>query len=293
MNAEMQYKLTASDLEILLAISRGGTLAAAAERLGVDASTVFRCIQKMERGIGQSLFSRSRSGYRPTELGEQLAEKAEIIEVELESARSAAQMTPEEIAGSVHITTTDTILHGLLAPQLSALQRNHPLLQFELETANRLANLSRRDSDIALRATRTPPEHLIGKHLGPIRVALFASQATGLSAGDRIESETRWIAPDEALPDHPSVYWRKRYYPKASVAYRVDSILTVAEFIRMGAGVGIIPLFLAKNYPDLVQLTDVLDECQTELWLLAHQDSRHLRRVSAVFGHLSQNICLD
>lgn len=293
MNAKMQYKLTASDLEILLAIYRGGTLAAAAERIGVDSSTIFRCIQKMERGIGQPLFSRSRTGYRPTELGLQLAEKAEAIEVELESARSAAQMTPEAIAGSVHITTTDTILHGLLAPQLSVLKQAHPLLQFELETANRLANLSRRDSDIALRATRTPPEHLIGKHLGPIRVALFASQRAGLAAGDKIENKTCWIAPDEALPDHPSVSWRKRYYPKANVAYRVDSILTVAEFIRLGLGVGIIPLFLAKNYPDLVQLTDVLDECQTELWLLAHQESRHLRRVSAVYGHLSQTIVLE
>ncbi|MBB1485782.1 LysR family transcriptional regulator [Oceanospirillum sp. D5] len=293
MNAKMQYKLTASDLEVLLAVYRGGTLAAAAERIGVDSSTIFRCVQKMERGIGQSLFSRSRSGYRPTELGLQLAEKAEAIEVELESARSAAQMAPEDIAGSVHITTTDTILHGLLAPQLSLLNRTHPLLQFELETANRLANLSRRDSDIALRATRTPPEHLIGKHLGPIRVALFASQISGLAAGDRIDNKICWIAPDEALPDHPSVHWRKRYYPKANVAYRVDSILTVTEFIRLGFGIGIIPLFLAEDYPDLVQLTDVLDECQTELWLLAHPESRHLRRVSAVFGHLSQIIRLE
>ena len=36
----------------------------------------------------------------------------------------------------------------------------------------------------------------------------------------------------------------------------------------------------------------LLDECQTELWLLAHPESRHLRRVSAVYGHLSQQIAL-
>ena len=40
------------------------------------------------------------------------------------------------------------------------------------------------------------------------------------------------------------------------------------------------------------QLTDCLDECRTEPWLLTHTESRHLRRVSTVFGHLSQSFRL-
>lgn len=293
MNAQTQYKLSASDLEILLAVCRGRTLAAAAERLGLDSSTVFRNVQRIERGLGQPLFSRSRSGYQATELAQQLAERAEIIEVELESARSAAQLQPQDVSGSVRITTTDTILHGLVAPQLQILNQMHPLLQFELQTENRLANLSRRDSDIAIRATKAPPEHLVGKYLGGIRVALFGSRYIDnpLKKGV-LSDETCWIAPDDALPDHPSVLWRKKYYPKANAGYRVDSILTVLEFIRLGLGVGIVPLFLAQDLPDLVQLTDELDECQTALWLLTHPESRHLRRVSTVYSHLAETVKL-
>jgi hypothetical protein len=41
-----------------------------------------------------------------------------------------------------------------------------------------------------------------------------------------------------------------------------------------------------------VQLTEVIDECQTELWLLTHKESRHLRRVSVVYGHLSKVLSL-
>src|SRR5664279_2972902 len=115
MNAQTQYRLNALDLEIVLSLVRVGNLADAGERLGVDPSTVFRSIQRIERGLGQRLFERSRSGYQATEQALVLASHAEQIEVQLESARSAAQLGPEQVAGSVRLTTTDTILHGLIA----------------------------------------------------------------------------------------------------------------------------------------------------------------------------------
>ncbi|MEO8299837.1 MAG: LysR substrate-binding domain-containing protein, partial [Burkholderiales bacterium] len=82
-------------------------------------------------------------------------------------------------------------------------------------------------------------------------------------------------------------------FPKVSPHYRVNSILTVMELVGLGLGVGVLPLFLAKSQPNLIQLTDVLDECQTELWILTHAESRHLRRVSTVYGHLVRTLVLD
>jgi DNA-binding transcriptional LysR family regulator len=62
--------------------------------------------------------------------------------------------------------------------------------------------------------------------------------------------------------------------------------------VAAGMGVGVLPLFLAQSREDLIALTDILDECQTELWLLTHPKSRHLRRVSTVFRHLSRQMAL-
>ena len=87
--AQPQYTLTASDLEVVLALSRGASLAGAGERLGVDASTVFRSLQRLERNLGQRLFERTRAGYLQTELAAELAGHAEEMEVALESARSS------------------------------------------------------------------------------------------------------------------------------------------------------------------------------------------------------------
>lgn len=294
MRAQTQYKLTAADLDVVLSVVRSGTLADAGERMGVDASTVFRAIQRVERGLGQPLFERSRSGYMPLELAQSLMESAEQIEAALESARATAQTLPEQVSGTVRMTTTDTILNGLIAPTLVPLHSAHPLLEYEIHTGNELVSLNRRDTDIAVRVTSHPPQHLIGKYVGPIRVALFASKSGAVQQySDVMESKCQWIAPDDALPDHPSVTWRKRHLPKAVPAYRVDSILTVLEFVALGLGVGILPVFLVQGRSDLVQLTEVIDACQTDLWLLTHTESKHSRRVMTVFAHLSQHLRLD
>ncbi len=262
--------------------------------MGIDTSTVFRALQRLERGLGHPLFERSRAGYLPMEMAQMLVENAEQMETVLESARAVAQTVPEQVSGNVRITTTDSILHGLIAPSLANLHEAHPLLTYELHTGNELVSLTRRDADIAVRATKHPPQHLIGKHLGVLRVAVFSAKSGSIkSYSDVASGKCQWVAPDDALPDHPSVVWRKRTFPKVMPLYRVHSILTVLEFVARGLGVGVLPLFLTAGQKDLVQLTDVLPECETDLWLLAHPESRHSRRVSTVYAHFIAHINLS
>ena len=293
MIANAQYRMTAGDLQVTLALVRGGTLAAAGARLGIDASTVFRALQRIERGLGRTLFERTRSGYLSTELSTELAEHAERMEVSLEAACSFLEAAPAQVSGTVRITTTDTVLHGLVAPALRSLQTVHPLLSYELHTGNELASLTRRDADIAVRATKRPPQHLVGKYIGPIRVALYAAKRGSARKFADVEAgKADWIAPDDALPEHPSVIWRKRYFPKAAPRYRVNSILSVLELVVLGLGVGIVPLFLADGRNDVVRLGEPLDECETELWLLTHPEARHLRRVGAIYSHLADTLSM-
>ena len=65
------------------------------------------------------------------------------------------------------------------------------------------------------------------------------------------------------------------------------------ELVSLGLGVGILPLFIAKGNVNLAQVSKELDDAQTELWLLTHPESRHLRRLSGVFGHLVRTLILD
>ena len=50
------------DLRVFLAAARAGTAASAAQRLGLDATTVGRRIAALETALKSTLFVRSRSG---------------------------------------------------------------------------------------------------------------------------------------------------------------------------------------------------------------------------------------
>ncbi|MBG9389247.1 LysR family transcriptional regulator [Caenimonas aquaedulcis] len=293
--ASTQYTLTASDLDVLLALVRGGTLAGAASRIHADASTVFRSVQRIERQLGQRLFERTRQGYLPSETMLEIAGHAERIESELELARAAALSPNQEVIGRVRVTTVDAVLRGLVLPCMASLAARHASLQLELRTTNELMSLSRRDADLALRAiipASKPPGHLVGRHLGAIRFVACASRAMPTAHRKRALDAHPWIAPDDALPDHPSVRWRRKHLAKAVPRVLVDDDVNVLDAIKAGAGVGVVPLFLLAQEPQLVALTGPLEDCESQLWLLAHPESRHLRRIAAVYQHLVEHIAL-
>ena len=124
-------------------------------------------------------------------------------------------------------------------------------------------------------------------------MALYAAKRRGAPKWADVQAgNVDWVAVDDALPEHPSVGWRKRNFPKALPRYRVSSILSVLELTALGLGVGILPMFLAAKRRDVVPLTDALADAETELWLLTHPESRHLRRVATTYTHLAQSIQL-
>ncbi|WP_341905720.1 LysR family transcriptional regulator [Polaromonas sp. YR568] len=309
--AKTQYELTAQDLHVLLALTRGTTLSEAARRVGADASTVFRSVQRIEKNLGQRLFERSRRGYLPTEGMIVLAGHAERIEAELEAARSKARGPEADsagVAGLVRLTTTDAVLRGLVLPCLPPLLSAHPMLQLDFRAGNELASLSRRDADLAVRATRKPPDHLVGRQLGTVRFVLcgtaehaeHAEPSRGRKAkrADLAGSvkaqwgEWDWIGPDESLPEHPSVLWRRRHLPRVVPRHQADGIVALTDMIKAGLGVGIVPAFMLAVEPALVPLSPVLQDCESDLWLLAHPESRHLRRIAVVYDHLAATLRL-
>src|SRR5437867_170591 len=145
MIARTQYKPAADDLALLLALIRTGTLAEAAQRLGVDSSTVFRAVQRLEKRIGQRLFERTRRGYLPGQLASALGTHAERVEAALEGARGELQCGSEEASGLVRVTTTDTFLQALVLPALQPLLAAHPQLRVDITATNEMVSLTRRD----------------------------------------------------------------------------------------------------------------------------------------------------
>ncbi|MCC2971010.1 LysR family transcriptional regulator [Massilia sp. IC2-476] len=292
-SANLQSKLGLPDLETILALHRGRTLAGAAERLKVDASTVFRAIRRIEKDIGEVLFDRGRHGYAATTLGRALAAHAERIEKQLEEARETAFNQDTEPSGLLRITLTETLFHTVLLPILPRFAAAYPRIELELATTNAIANVGQREADIAIRVTNAPPEHLVGIRLGTMRSALWGGRDyLAMQPQGRDVSEMDWIALDDSLPEHPSHIWRRTALPSVAPRYKVGNLLAVAGAVVNGLGVGVVPLAVMRAHPHAVMLGDPLPELDIGLWALAHPDTRYLGRMKAMFDFLRAEIAL-
>jgi len=285
----MQYEISHADLSLVLALVRGRTLARAADLLQVDVSTVFRSIRRLETALGAALFEKNRRGYIPTDTAQAMAEQAERAEQALAAARIALQQGEQVVSGTVRLTCTDAVLHSLLLPALADFMPQYPALTLELATSNAFANLSRRDADIALRLTNTPPEHLIGRCLGSADY-FVCGRPEYREALTQNPASLPWISPDDSMPDHTSVIWRKQAFPGVLPSYRCSNMSAVSQLVAAGLGVAALTGFTVEGLGAVERLSGPLEGCRTELWLLTRPDCRALRSVQTLLEALAPRL---
>lgn len=258
-------------LQLVLAVARGRTLAAAGRALGVDASTVYRRLGALERQLGASLFERLAKGYAPTALGNDLlatAERMEQAALGLDERLVAGR--PAALAGTLRITAPDDVAEYLVLPLVAAFRGRHPEVEFELVIDNRLLNLTRREADIAIRATRAPPPHLFGRRAAALSTAVYAP-ATASAADWR---GLPWIGWEEGWGPAGYAAWLQREAGGPRPVYRSSSLLNQAAAATAGLGAALLPCFLGDAEPRLRRLSPPLPALETELWILTPAELR-------------------
>jgi DNA-binding transcriptional LysR family regulator len=276
------------DLCVVLAVSREGTLSGAARRLGVTHSTVFRRLGTMEEQIGARLFERFRDGYVPTPAGETAAQAAARVEDEvltLERNLSGQDLRP---SGVVRITTTDT-LGTILMRHLPAMRAVHPEIRVEIAISNAMANLTRREAEIAIRPTSGPPDILVGRRVADIAHAIYGSRAYVSKHKDKDISVHEWIALDDALASTVIGRWIHQNLRAANITCRVDALPALRDAALAGLGLALLPCYLGDPTPELHRLTPkTMKEPRSALWLLTHEDLRRTARIRATLDFLSK-----
>lgn len=281
-------------LQFFLAVIEQGSLGSAARALRVNHSTVLRHLAGLEAQLGMRLFDRLPSGYVPTPQGRALAARLAGVTDLIEGARLHAGGSDLEVRGSVRLTVPDTLLHALLLPHLAAFREAHPGVQLELVVDNGFLSLARREADIAVRGAERPPETLVGRRVGTVRSALYASRGylRGLGRGAG-EDRWRWVVPDESLSQLASAAWVRRHVPDTRVALRSNSLLAIADAVAVGAGVGWVLEPLAVQRTSLVRLRDPVPAMDTPLWVLSHPGLRHVARVAVLARFLAERLLAE
>ena len=283
-----------NDLRTVLAVARAGSLAGAARALDLRHSTVFRRIEQAERRLGSRLFERSRSGWSPNPQGEAVARAAADMESAALGAERAISGADARLEGTIRIATSELLAGHLLLPLLRPFLAEHPGIEIECDVSNRNVDQTRREADLALRATPQPPDTLVGRRIGSMRYAVYASKALiGKRSGAPVLGDLPWVGFDERIAHFQIAQWFRQALPNVRPRLRLDSMSALMKAAAAGIGAVLLPTFAAAQEPALVRVTEEIDGPEMGLWLLSHPDVRGNARVRALATHLAQAVPLE
>ena len=281
------------DFRLIKAIADVRSLPAAAALIGINHSTVFRRLGQIEEALGAKLFERHRSGYTLTTVGEEMVALAQRVDDDITAF--TRKMAGREIApaGELRVTTNDSLLVHLLTPLFAKFRTTCRNVRLDVVLANQELNLSKRDADVAIRATDNPPETLVGRRIATIAWALYG-RADAFPEPHTIPQEDLfehdWVSLGENLASLKAVKFVHQHVPSERIGYRVNTVLGLAEAVEQGLGIGHLPCFIGDARPDLVRLAPPNPEFSADLWLLTHPDLRHSPRVRVFLDFLAAEI---
>jgi DNA-binding transcriptional LysR family regulator len=283
-----------NELRTVLAVSRAGSLAGAARALDLRHSTVFRRIEHAERRLGARLFERSRSGWTPNAQGEAVARAASEMESAALAAERAISGADARLEGTIRIATSELLAGHLLLPLLRRFLAEHSGIEIECDLAHRSVDLTRREADMALRATMQPPETLAGRRIAVMHYAVFASRPVlGRRRGAPVLAELPWVGFDERISHFQIARWFAEALPQVRPRLRLDSMSGLMRAAAAGIGAALLPTFAAAQEPALVRVTTPIQGPAMNLWLLHHPDVRGNARVRALSAYLAQAVPLE
>lgn len=276
---------------VFLAVLRTGSLSAAARALGIAQATARRRIDALEHSVGTSLFVRSPAGLMPTDTARDLVAHAESMALAAEAFARAASAQASEAGGTVRVTASQLLGVEVLPPMLRALREASPGLALELSVSNRMEDLALQEADVAVRIRRPTEATVVTRHVGDLRVGLYATEALLAHKGTpcSLDDLGRYplIGPDRNLTELAFLGQQGLACSLASSVVRTDCHLAQFAALRAGLGIGVCANQLARQH-GLVQVLPAEVAFRVDIWVAMHHDLRRVRRVVQVFDGLTR-----
>lgn len=274
------------DLKLFLAIGRLGKLTAASRRLGLDVATLSRRMTGLENSLETKLFERSPKGYALSEVGHALMRHAEAMELAAEAAREEVGQASAALSGAVRIGVPEGVANFLLSEICVDLCNANPDLDMEVVALPRVFSLSQREADLAIAVSPPPSGRLTVQKITDYRLRLYAVDALidrhGGFRRDWDLRQVRWIGYISDLVFDPSLDYIPHVVSDVRPALTSTSLLIQLRWLLAGAGVGILPDFIAGAYPALKPVRGDQISLKRSFYLIRHETDVRVKRVSAV-----------
>jgi DNA-binding transcriptional LysR family regulator len=266
------------DIRYFLAVSRGGSVRAAAKSLGVNHATVLRRIAQLEERLGALMFEKLPAGYRLTAAGEEVLDLASQMEASSHQLETRVFGRDQSVRGLLRVTLTPILATHLLIPDF-AFARLHPDIEMEILSSGELANLTNREADVAIRVVydrKTLPPNLHGLKGPELFGGVYISRVRLAAWREGAPDPLRWIVISmHGIPDWAS----EGEVRTTKVPFRTTDAAAEIVAVRQGLGITTLPCFVGDADPLLVRVPGTDLHLYGTLWLLTQGETRKTKRV--------------
>lgn len=282
------------DLRVFLAVARTESLSAAGKRLKIDPATVGRRIARLEEATTARLFSKSPQGYALTEAGTRLLPHAEAAERATFGAGESLSGEGGQagvLTGLVRLGAPDGCANYLLPQVLARICDANPGLEVQVVALPRVFNLSKREADMAIAVSRPEAGRLTVQKLTDYRLHLAASRDY-LAAHPPIR-RPQDVQGHRIVGYIPDMIFDKEldYLAEIGIGPAVlasNSVSVQLNWLRHGAGVGVVHDFALPAAPGLVRILADQIRLTRAFWLIRHEGDARLDRLTRFAEQLTR-----
>jgi DNA-binding transcriptional LysR family regulator len=283
------------DLRVFLACARTGSFKDGAARLRLDPTTVARRVQRLEDELRTTLFVRSPRGLQLTAGGAELLEASHGVETAVDLVGAAETLTAA--TGVVRLSASEGFGAHVLAPAIPELLDSRPGLRLELVATAGFLSASSREADIAV--TLAPPtssrlavERLTDYGLGLYGAPAYLDQA-GRPQGVEELAAHHLVGYIDDLLYAAELRYLSEIHPDLRVRATSSSIRAQLELTAAGAGLCVLPHFMAGASPALEPVLPNAVQLTRTFWISVHRDLQETRRIRIVRDWLLATVAAE
>ncbi|WP_339939598.1 LysR family transcriptional regulator [Undibacterium luofuense] len=167
-----------SDLRVLLATARQGSLSAAARELEITPAAASAMLKRLEQQLGARLFVRSTRALRLTSEGELLLNYARRALELLEEGITQVGVGTTHLSGHIRVAAPSDLSRHWLLPWFDQFMEMHPQVSIALTVSDKLQDLHRDALDLAIRYGELADSGLVARLLADFpRIRLRVHEA--------------------------------------------------------------------------------------------------------------------
>lgn len=291
-------------LMLLAAVERAGSFAAAARELNTTRARISRLINQAEQQLNIRLCHRTTRQVVLTDAAKNLVQAVNYHLDSINAAVSALSEDETQLRGLIRVSVSHSFGRLFVTPVITEFMRAHPQVRIEYNLSDKIEHLSAQAIDIAIRIGPLPDSDIVARPLGRITAHLVA--APSLLPKPKKFPTTEL----SALEGIPCIGFKPVSVPQArawlfehkgkQISYHVQqpkievsSIETLADLVKAGVGMSVVPDYLIQEALDnneVVKLLKGFNNLGPEVHLCYSNRALIPMRVRKLIDQLLENI---